>query len=208
MSRAPKKEQALDGRSICTMPAIRPLTELRTPRLRLRCWRPADRAPFAAMNADPRVMENLPQLLSREESDALADRIEAHFAEHGYGLWAVEIPGAADFAGFVGLSIPRFTAHFTPCVEVGWRLAAEYWGQGYATEAARAAVDAGFDHLKLNEIVSLTVPFNTRSRRVMEKIGMSRDSADDFDHPILPEGHRLRRHVLYRIRDDRSERRD
>lgn len=125
--------------------------------------------------------------------------MEAHFQEHGFGLWAVEIPGVATFAGFVGLSVPRFEAHFTPCVEIGWRLAAPYWGRGYATEGARAALEFGFDHLHLDQIVSFTVPDNVRSRRVMEKIGMTHDPADDFDHPNLPEGHRLRRHVLYGI---------
>ena len=170
-----------------------------TPRLVLRRWRTTDRDPFAALNADPRVMEHFPKTLTREESDAAADRIAAHFNEHGYGSWAVEIPGVTEFAGFVGLVHPRFEAHFTPCVEIGWRLAAEYWGQGYATEAARAAVAYGFNSLQLDQIVSFTVPANLNSRRVMEKLGMSRDPADDFDHPLLPEGHALRRHVLYRL---------
>ena len=184
------------------MSCVEPI-RIATDRLLLRHWRPEDRAPFAEMNADPRVMEFFPQLLSREESDSLVDRIEAHFAEHGYGLWAVEVPGSADFIGFVGLCRPRFTAHFTPCVEVGWRIAAEHWGRGYATEAARAAVDAGFKTVGLEEIVSMTVPSNVRSRRVMEKLGMTRDPADDFDHPFLPEGHLLQRHVLYRLLADR-----
>lgn len=173
--------------------------ELRTDRLRLRRWLPADRGPFAALNADPRVMEHFPAALSREESDTLVARIEAHFDQHGFGLWAVEISNVTPFAGFVGLSVPRFEAHFTPCVEIGWRLAAEHWGCGYATEGARAALAFGFDVLGLGEIVSFTVPANLRSRRVMERIGMVHHPADDFDHPALPEGHRLRRHVLYRI---------
>jgi RimJ/RimL family protein N-acetyltransferase len=155
--------------------------------------------PFARLNADPRVMEHSPAVLSREESDAVADRIEAHFDKHGFGRWSVEIPDVAPFAGFVGLSIPQFEAHFTPCVEVGWRLAAEFWGRGYATEAARAVLAFGFETLKLDEIVSFTVPANVRSRRVMERIGMTHNPADDFDHPSLPEGHPLPRHVLYRI---------
>ena len=175
------------------------MPEIRTERLLLRRWRPEDRAPFAALNADARVMQHFPSTLSRAESDALADGIEAHFAEHGFGLWAVEAPGAAPFVGFVGLSVPRFTAHFTPCVEIGWRIAAEHWGRGYAPEAARAAVAHGFRALALREIVSFTVPANASSRRVMEKLGMSRDPRDDFDHPGLPEGHKLRRHVLYRL---------
>ena len=144
-------------------------------------------------------MEHFPAALSREDSDSLASRIQAHLEEHGYGLWAVEIPGVTAFAGFVGLSIPRFTAHFTPCVEIGWRLAATQWGFGYATEGARAVLQFGFTELGLDEIVSFTVPGNLRSRRVMEKIGMRHQPADDFDHPTLPPEHR--RHVLYRIRN-------
>jgi RimJ/RimL family protein N-acetyltransferase len=173
--------------------------ELRTERLVLRRWRPSDREPFAALNADPRVAEHLGGPLSREASDAVAARIEAHFARHHFGLWALEIPGVAPFAGFVGLSAPAFEAHFTPCVEIGWRLAARHWGAGYATEGARAALAFGFEALGQPEIVSFTVPANTRSRRVMEKLGMRRDPAGDFDHPALPPGHPLRRHVLYRI---------
>ncbi len=173
--------------------------ELRTERLLLRRWRAEDRAPFAAMNADPRVMEHFPALLSREESDARVGRIEAHFAEHGFGLWATEIVDVTPFAGFIGLSVPRFAAPFTPCVEIGWRLAADHWGHGYATEGARAALVFGWESLGLAEIVSFTVPGNLRSRRVMEKLGMTHDPRDDFDHPLLPEGHALRRHVLYRM---------
>jgi RimJ/RimL family protein N-acetyltransferase len=160
---------------------------------------PADRAPFAELNADPRVMEHFPATLSREQSDTLAARIEAHFRERGFGLWAAEIPGVAPFAGFIGLSVPTFEAHFTPCVEIGWRLGAQYWGSGYATEGARAVRDFAFETLKLENIVSFTVPANVRSRRVMEKIGMMRQPREDFDHPLLPEGHPLRRHVLYRM---------
>mgnify|MGYP003542868874 FL=1 len=172
---------------------------IRTERLLLRRFRASDRAAFAQLSADPRVTEYLAGALSREQSDALADRIEAHFDEHGFGLFALEITGVAPFAGYVGLSVPRFEAAFTPCVEIGWRLAAEHWGSGYASEAARAVLAHGFDVVGLDEIVSFTVPANTRSRRVMEKLGMSRRAADDFDHPALPEGHPLRRHVLYRI---------
>lgn len=151
------------------------------------------------MNADPRVTEFLPTKLTRETSDAFVTRIRAHFEQHGFGLWAVEVPGATPFAGFVGLAMPRFEAHFTPCVEIGWRLGAEHWGHGYATEGARAALAFGFDALRLEEIVSMTSPMNVRSRRVMEKIGMTYDPADDFDHPMVAEGHPLRPHVLYRI---------
>ena len=127
-------------------------------------------------------------------------RIRAHFARHGFGFWAVEVPGVAEFIGLVGLAVPRFEAHFTPCVEIGWRLARAHWGRGYATEAARAALDFGFRDLNLDEIVAFTVPTNRRSRAVMERIGMTRSAADDFDHPAIPEGHPLRRHVLYRAR--------
>jgi RimJ/RimL family protein N-acetyltransferase len=171
---------------------------LDTPRLRLRRWRPPDREPFAALNADVRVMEHFPTLLSRNESDALVSMCEAHFEQYGFGLWAVEIRGVTPFAGFLGLSVPNFQAHFTPCVEIGWRLAADHWGHGYATEGARAALSFGFQVLGLTEIVSFTVPGNLRSRRVMEKIGMTYDPADDFDHPNVTQP-ASRRHVLYRI---------
>jgi len=172
---------------------------LRTARLRLRAWRPGDRAPFAALNADPDVMAWLPRTLTREESDALADRIEAAFERQGFGLFAVEAPGVAPFLGFVGLSVPRLEAAFTPCVEVGWRLARQWQGRRYASEAARAALDFGFEEVGLREIVSFTAAGHDASRRVMERIGMRRDPADDFDHPSLPDGSPLRRHVLYRI---------
>ncbi len=170
----------------------------RTTRLHLRTWRDEDLPVFAAMNADPNVMEFFPKTLDRSESDALATRIRDGLARRGFGLWAVEVPGVAGFIGFVGLSVPAFEAHFTPCVEIGWRLAREHWGRGYATEAARAVLEFGFQDLALDEIVSFTVPANLRSRRVMERIGMTHSPADDYDHPLLPEGHPLRRHVLYR----------
>ena len=165
----------------------------------MRAWRDADREPFAAMNADLRVMEHFPALLSRAESDAMVDRIGEMFDERGFGLWAVEAPGRAGFIGFVGLLVPSFDAHFTPCVEIGWRLAPEHWGHGYAFEAARASLDFGFSTCGLPEIVSMTVPANLRSRRVMERLGMRHAEADDFDHPRLAPAHPLRRHVLYRI---------
>lgn len=171
---------------------------LRTERLILRRWVSGDRKPFADMNADPEVMNYFPSVLTREESNGLADRVEEHFVTHGFGLWAVEISDLASFAGFVGLSVPRFEAKFTPCVEIGWRLARSYWGHGYATEAALATLAFGFDELRLDQIVSFTVPGNAGSRRVMEKLGMTHNPRDDFEHPLLPEGHSLRRHVLYR----------
>lgn len=172
---------------------------LTTERLILRPWRESDRAPFARLNSDSRVMEFLPRLLSREESDALADQIEWHFRERGFGAWAVELRRDGTFIGFTGLNVPTFEARFTPCVEIGWRLAADCWGQGLATEAAKAAARYAFEIAGLEELVSFTVAAHVRSRRVMEKLGMTHDSAEDFDHPQLPEGHPLRRHVLYRL---------
>jgi RimJ/RimL family protein N-acetyltransferase len=171
-----------------------------TERLTLRSWRDSDREPFARMNADARVMEFLRGPLAQEDSDAMLDGIEAHFEQHGFGLWAAELRRGRMFIGFIGLEIPQFEAHYTPCVEIGWRLAAEHWGQGLATEGARAVIGYAFKSLGLNEIVATTVPANIRSRRVMEKLGMTRNPADDFDHPLLPEGHPLRRHVLYRLK--------
>jgi RimJ/RimL family protein N-acetyltransferase len=144
-------------------------------------------------------MEFLGPPLTRAQSDAFVDRMQARFAERGFGLWAVEVPGVAAFIGFVGLNIPSFHAHFTPCVEIGWRLAAAHWGRGYATEGAQAALDCAFCSQDLPEVVAYTVPANARSRHVMERIGMHHNPADDFDHPGLPNGHPLRRHVLYRI---------
>ena len=171
---------------------------LRTERLLLREWREDDRAPFADLNADPEVMEHFPATMTRAESDAFADRIAARLDEVGWGLWAVEVVATGEFIGFTGLAMPRFEAHFTPAVEIGWRLARTAWGHGYATEAARHALEFAFVDLELPEIVSFTAVGNGRSRAVMERIGMTHDPADDFDHPLLPEGHPLCRHVLYR----------
>ncbi len=178
---------------------------LTTSRLILREWRDEDLPAFAAMNSDPRVMEFLPKRLDRGESDALAAAIRDNCESRGFGMWAVEIAGGAAFIGFVGLSVPRFEAHFTPCVEIGWRLAFEFWNCGYATEAARAAACFAFDALRLELIVSFTVPNNQRSRRVMERLGMTHDPAEDFDHPALPANHALRRHVLYRLHYEAAE---
>ncbi len=175
---------------------------IKTERLLLRRWRKADIGPFATLNADSRVMRFLPAPLSREESDALVERIERHFEENGFGLWALETLESGSFIGFVGLSKPRFQAFFTPCVEIGWRIAFDSWNRGYATEGALAALDFGFRVARLPEIVSFTSSANVASRRVMEKIGMSRDPGEDFDHPSIPLGSPLRRHVLYRKSSD------
>jgi RimJ/RimL family protein N-acetyltransferase len=172
---------------------------LSTKRLRLHRWTDDDRAAFAELNADPVVMEHFPSMLTVEQSNAFVDRAEASFEERGFGLWAVEVIETATFAGYVGLWPATFEAHFTPAIEIGWRFAKEFWGKGYATEAARAVLADGFERVGLDEIVSFAATVNERSWRVMERIGMTRDPADDFDHPTLDPGHRLERHVLYRI---------
>jgi RimJ/RimL family protein N-acetyltransferase len=173
--------------------------QLRTARLLLRRWRETDHAPFALLNADSMVMEYFPDRLTRAESDDLIASIEAGFATHGYGLWALEVRATGEFVGFTGLAVPSFNAHFTPAVEVGWRLARSAWGKGYATEAGLASIAFGFREAGLDEIVSFTSAANVRSRAVMERIGMTHDPGDDFDHPALDEADRLRPHVLYRI---------
>ncbi|MFI5892531.1 GNAT family N-acetyltransferase [Actinoplanes sp. NPDC051513] len=170
---------------------------LATDRLLLRQWRVADREPFAAMNADPVVMSHFPARLTREESDAFADRSEAGIAERGWGLWAVDVDG--EFAGFIGLQPLRPTLPFAPGVEIGWRLAARFHGHGYATEGARRVVTYAFDTIGLPQIVSFTTERNIASRRVMEKLGMTRDPSEDFDHPAVPAEWDGRRHVLYRL---------
>lgn len=176
-----------------------------TARLRLRAWEERDRAPFAALNADPVVMEHFPGPMTRAESDAMVDRIHARWAADGFGLWAVDRLDDGRFTGFVGLAPPTFEASFTPCVEIGWRLVPAAWGQGFATEAAEAALAFGFETVGLDEIQSWTIPANTRSQAVMTRIGMTHDPADDFDHPRFPEGHRLQRHVRYRLSRSRWE---
>lgn len=176
--------------------------ELRTDRLRLHRWTDADRAAFAVLNADPVVMEHFPSMLTVEQSNAFVDRAEASFEEQGVGLWAVEVIETSAFAGYVGLWPATFEAHFTPAMEIGWRLAKEFWGNGYATEGARAVLADGFERIGLEEIVSFAASVNEPSWRVMERIGMTHDPADDFDHPTLEPGHRLERHVLYRITAD------
>jgi RimJ/RimL family protein N-acetyltransferase len=179
--------------------------DVETERLILRQWRDADRGPFAALNADPEVMRYFPAPYTPDESNEAIDRQTKWIAERGWGLWAVEVRETGRFIGFVGLSVPRHELPFLPCVEIGWRLAKEAWGQGFASEAARASLAYGFDVLKLTEIVSFTALANGPSRRVMERIGM-RDTGRDFGHPAVPEGHALRRHCLYAITADEPRR--
>ena len=171
---------------------------LSTPRLILRPWRDADRVPFAALNADPTVMAFFPSTISRAASDASIDAWLQQFSDRGWSNWAVELKATGEFIGFVGLSVPVRVLPFTPCVEVGWRLMRQAWGHGYATEAAREALRFGFDTLGLAEIVSFTSVMNTRSRAVMERIGMG-NAHEDFEHPAVPEGSPLRLHCLYRL---------
>jgi len=175
------------------------LPELTTERLLLRRWRAVDREPFAALNADAEAMRHFPAPLARADSDALAERIAAHVDAHGWGLWALELRATGAVIGFTGLARATFKAPFTPAVEIGWRLTPTAWGHGYATQAARAAAAFAFAFLGIDELVSFTAAANARSRAVMERLGMTRDPADDFDHPAVPAGHKLRRHVLYRL---------
>jgi len=172
---------------------------IRTERLLLRPWRQSDLEPFAQLNADPLVMQYFTATLSHSESDAHAERISREVEEKGWGLWAVELLEEGDFIGAIGLHQVSFQAHFTPAVEVGWRLAVPFWGRGYATEGAKAALQYGFETLQLDQIVSFTTVVNLPSRRVMEKLGMHHDSRDDFDHPKVPPESLCRRHVLYRL---------
>lgn len=173
------------------------ILELETSRLRLRRWADADKEPFARMGADPRVMEFFPTLLSRAESDATADKCAALILRRGWGLWAVERKDGFPFIGFVGLHVPQAKLPFSPCVEVGWRLAAEHWKQGFATEAARTVLEVAFTKLELREIVAFTAMLNLRSQAVMQRLGMRR--SEPFEHPALPAGHILRPHILYRL---------
>ena len=172
---------------------------LQTPRLLLRRWHKQDREPFHRMNADPHVMEFFPACLTRQESDGLIDRIEAHMERHRFGFYAAELRETGEFIGFVGMGRTPFEAHFTPCVEIGWRLGSAYWNRGLATEGARECLRHGFETLELAEVVAMTVGANVQSRRVMEKLGMTCRPADTFEHPCVPVGHPLRKHVLYRI---------
>jgi RimJ/RimL family protein N-acetyltransferase len=171
------------------------VTELSTPRLVLRAWRDGDRGPFADLNEDPEVMAHFPSLLPRDESDRLVDRFDAELRSRGWGIWAVERRDTGEFAGFVGLAPVTFEAWFAPAVEVGWRLARPHWGHGFATEGGRAALAHGLGALGLERVVSFTSLENLRSEAVMVRLGMTR--LGQFDHPRVPEGHRLRRHVVY-----------
>jgi RimJ/RimL family protein N-acetyltransferase len=171
---------------------------LDTPRLRLRQWRETDREPFAALNADSRVMEFFPSTLDRTASDAVVDILQSHIADHGYGFWAAELRDSGETIGFIGIQVPRAQLPFSPCVEIGWRLAHRFWGHGYASEGARASLRAGFETLNLSEIVSFTAANNIRSLAVMRRLNMQEDPVT-FEHPNVPPGSPLRVHRLYRL---------
>lgn len=176
--------------------------ELETTRLILRNWKDTDFAPFARMNSDPIVMEHFPKVLTDEESNRMALKIKAHLDEKGWGLWAVERKDSKEFIGFVGLSVPLSDIPVPPGVEIGWRIAKEHWGQGFATEAADEVLKFAFETLKLSEVISFTARTNVRSQAVMKKIGLI-DSKKNFMHPRIPEGNALREHVLFSIKSSR-----
>jgi len=178
------------------------IIEPRTERLQLRQWTYRDRDPFAAMSADPQVMEFFPGTLNRSESDAIVDTCENLISERGWGVWAVELLETGEFIGFIGLHIPCEELPPSPCVEILWRLAPSYWGHGYATEGATAVLNVGFKQLDLQEIVSFAVPSNLRSRAVMERLKMT-DTGETFEHPEVPESSSLRKHCLYKISRER-----
>ena len=190
----PGGQQALVLRSFA-----QPL-QLRTARTLLRDWRDSDLPAWVAMNADPAVRRYFPSTHTEDEALSEAAHIRANIAQRGWGVWALQIPGAIEFAGFVGLNVPNFEAPFMPAIEMGWRLSRDAWGQGWASEAAAAAAAFAFDNLELDELVAYTTPDNEPSRRVMHRIGMRHDAAGHFDHPGLEPGHPMRRHVLYRLR--------
>ncbi len=175
------------------------LPTLHTKRLILRPWHQSDLGPFAEFNADPRVMEFYPNILTREESDALAEKMQKEFAMRGYGFWAVEVPGIASFIGYIGLNYWDLKMEFSPCIDIGWRLGFAYWGKGYATEGALGALEYGFKSLKFAEIVSMATIGNTRSHHVMKRLGMKTNAAENFQHPKLPKDHPLSWRVLYRL---------
>jgi len=177
------------------------MTTLKTKRLILRPWKEEDLEPFARLNADPRVMEYLPTVLTKKQSEATLKSSQAHIEKYGWGKWAVTLLDTGELIGRIGLGEVDFQANFTANIELGYRLAFEHWGKGYASEGAAECLKFGFETLNLSEIVSFTAIQNMRSRRIMEKVGMYHDSKGDFDHPQLPEGHPLRRYVLYRIKN-------
>ncbi len=182
------------------LPSFHGVRELRTQRTLLRQWQDSDLDAWAALNADAEVRRHFSALLSRDEALDEAERMRAALTRRGWGAWALEIPGVLPFAGFVGLLVPAWSAHFTPAVEIGWRLARGAWGQGYASEAAAAAAAFALDQLQLDELVAITVPANLPSQRVMQRIGMQHDADGGFAHPRLPADHPLSRHLLYRLR--------
>jgi RimJ/RimL family protein N-acetyltransferase len=181
------------------LPTFGAPVELHTRRCVLRQWKDADLAPWAAMNADPEVRRHFPSVATEEQATAEAGRCRDAIAQRGWGMWALEVPGLWPFAGFVGLNVPHYDAPWVPAVEIGWRLPRAAWGQGLATEAAQAALDFAFARLGLDEVVAITIPANTPSQRVMQRLGMRRDLDGDFDHPRIEAGHPMRRHVLYRM---------
>ncbi len=172
---------------------------LQTDRIILRQWEEKDLEPFAQLNADPRVMEYFPKLLTREESDDIVRRLKGHIEKYGWGFWAASLISTGELVGLIGMQHVGFNAPFTPAVEIGWRLAQKYWGQGYAPEGAIACLQYAFNTLELDQVVAFTFEGNLRSRRVMEKIGMHHNAKDDFNHPQVLPNHPLMRHVLYRI---------
>jgi len=184
---------------VLVLPTFPAPVALHTKRCVLRQWQQSDIAPWAAMNADAEVRRHFPGLLTPDQALAEAGRCRDAIAQRGWGMWALDLPGVMPFAGFVGLNVPHYEAPFVPAVEIGWRLPRAAWGCGYASEAARAALEFAFTRLAVPEVVAITVPGNEASRRVMARLGMVRDEAGDFDHPRIEAGHPLRRHLLYRI---------
>ncbi len=172
---------------------------IKTERLNLREWTSADVHSFAAMNQDPRVMAHYPRLLTKEESAESVEKIRTHFKKHGFCFYACELAATHEFMGFIGLKATEFSTHFTPCVEIGWRLAYDFWGKGYATEGAKAVLKTAFETFNIKEVVSFTSPLNVRSVQVMKRLGMAHDAEGTFENPKVPEGHMLRPHVLYRM---------
>lgn len=185
-------------RAALVLPTFAAPLELHTKRCVLRQWKASDFAPWAEMNADPEVRRYFPYVATEAQAHGEAERCRDALAQRGWGMWALELPGMLPFAGFVGLNVPHYDAPWVPAVEIGWRLARAAWGQGFATEAAQAVLDFGFERLGLSEIVAITVPSNAPSRRVMARLGLQRDEAGDFDHPRVEVGHPMQRHVLYR----------